>query len=112
MAPYSKREREVGTSIATNLLSGDSFEEFKAETAQKTTDVTPDVEQTAPTEPPMGNTPQLKLAREKKSKHVHILLKPSIFDAMKDIAEKESISVNELYNHAVETFLKEYRKEA
>lgn len=42
---------------------------------------------------------------ETKSKHVHFLLKPSVFDALAEYAKRSGESKNELVNQAIAEFL-------
>ena len=42
--------------------------------------------------------------REKKTKHFQLLLKPSIYNSVKEISEDYAISMNELINQVLEGF--------
>ena len=70
--------------------------------------ITPQAVETEEAQPPKAETvPEgFKLAYvETKSKHVHFLLKPSVFDALTDYAKKTGESKNELVNRAIAEYL-------
>lgn len=54
----------------------------------------------------MTAAPAPRKAKENKSKHVNILLRPSLVSAIKTLAERDGESVNELYNQAVEMLVR------
>lgn len=70
--------------------------------------ITPQPVEAEEAQPPKAETvPEgFKLAYvETKSKHVHFLLKPSVFDALSDYAKRSGESKNELVNQAIAEFL-------
>ena len=56
-------------------------------------------------------TVSIKKQRETKSKRVQLLVKPSVFQSISDIADEEGVSVNELINLVLERIV-ENRKES
>lgn len=54
----------------------------------------------------MTAAPAPRKVKENKSKHVNILLRPSLVSAIKTLAERDGESVNELYNQAVEMLVR------
>lgn len=56
-------------------------------------------------------TVSIKKQRETKSKRVQLLVKPSVFQSISDIADEEGVSINELINLVLERIV-ENRKES
>lgn len=66
----------------------------------------------APEEQEPARQPRRNRQRpETKSRRLQLLIKPSMHDALKDIAEREGISVNEAVNEAIEDYIKSYGEE-
>ena len=55
-------------------------------------------------------TVSIKKQRETKSKRVQLLVKPSVYQAVSDIADEEGISVNELINIVLERIVENRMK--
>ena len=55
-------------------------------------------------------TVSVKKQRETKSKRVQLLVKPSVYQAVSDIADEEGISVNELINIVLERIVENIMK--
>ena len=55
-------------------------------------------------------TVSIKKQRETKSKRVQLLVKPSVFQSISDIADEEGISVNELINIVLERIVENRTK--
>lgn len=58
------------------------------------------------------NTTQRRKHRQKeetKNRRMQALVKPSLYNALKAIAERDGISVNEALNEAIEDYIKLYR---
>jgi len=52
----------------------------------------------------------ISIVDEVKSERMQLLIRPSYKNALKEIAEKEDISVNELVNRVICGFIEEYKE--
>lgn len=70
-----------------------------------------EIEQAPEEQKPARHPRRNRQRPETKSRRIQVLIKPSMHDALKDIAEHEGISVNEAINEAVLDYIQSYQEE-